>query len=206
MDSHSIVDELIIIGFQQNSGRVCDWNFYFKNALHSFMHCVRISFVDTQVSVSQKQKGSIMEDTAKCFVVRQKAVPEVLLKVMEAKRLLESEKVMTVQDAVDAVGISRSSFYKYKDDIFQFHDSSQGTTFTLIFQMDDEPGLLSDVLKTIAAYHANILTIHQSIPINGIASLSLSVQLLSNAGMFSDMISEIERQRGVHHVKILARE
>ena len=66
-----------------------------------------------------------MGETAKYFVVKQKAVPEVLLKVVEAKRLLESEKVLTVQEAVDAVGISRSSFYKYKDDIFQFHDNSQ---------------------------------------------------------------------------------
>ena len=119
-----------------------------------------------------------MGESAKYYVVRRKAVPEVLLKVVEVKRLLESEKVSTVQEAVDAVGISRSSFYKYKDDIFQFHDNAPGTTITLTFNMDDEPGLLSDVLKTIAEYQANILTIHQSIPINGIASLSLSVQIL----------------------------
>ena len=147
-----------------------------------------------------------MGETAKCFVVRQKAVPEVLLKVVEAKRLLESEKVLTVQEAVDAVGISRSSFYKYKDDIFQFHDNSQGKTFTLTFQMDDEPGLLSDVLKIIAEYHANILTIHQSIPINGIASLSLSVQVLQTTGDISRMLEQMENQKGVHHVKILAKE
>ena len=80
-----------------------------------------------------------MGETTKYFVVKQKAIPEVLLKVVEAKRLLESEKVLTIQEAVDAVGISRSSFYKYKDDIFPFHDNSQGTTITLTFQMDDEP-------------------------------------------------------------------
>jgi len=147
-----------------------------------------------------------MSETAKYYVVRRKAVPEVLLKVVEAKRLLESEKVMTIQEAVDAVGISRSSFYKYKDDIFQFHDNAQGTTITLTFQMDDEPGLLSDVLKIIAEYHANILTIHQSIPINGIASLSLSVQVLENTGDISGMIEQMEEQKGVRHVKVLARE
>ena len=59
------------------------------------------------------------------YVVRGKAVPEVLLKVVEAKRLLESEKAATVQDAVSAVGISRSSFYKYKDDIFPFHEDTK---------------------------------------------------------------------------------
>lgn len=147
-----------------------------------------------------------MSETAKYYVVTKKAVPEVLLKVVEAKRLLESEKVPTIQEAVDAVGISRSSFYKYKDDIFQFHDNTQGTTLTLTFQMDDEPGLLSDVLKKIAEFNANILTIHQSIPINGIASLSLSIQILKNTGDISNMLEQLSIQRGVHHVKILAKE
>ena len=147
-----------------------------------------------------------MGEATKYFVVKQKAIPEVLLKVVEAKRLLESEKVLTIQEAVDAVGISRSSFYKYKDDIFPFHDNSQGTTITLTFQMDDEPGILSDVLKIIAEYRANILTIHQSIPINGIASLTLSTQVLQTTGDISRMIEQLEGQPSVHHVKILAKE
>lgn len=147
-----------------------------------------------------------MGEATKYFVVKQKAIPEVLLKAVEAKRLLESEKVLTIQEAVDAVGISRSSFYKYKDDIFPFHDNSQGTTITLTFQMDDEPGILSDVLKIIAEYRANILTIHQSIPINGIASLTLSIQVLQTTGDISRMIEQLEGQTSVHHVKILAKE
>ncbi len=147
-----------------------------------------------------------MKDNAKYYVVRRKAIPEVLLKVVEAKGLLESERADTIQDAVDAVGISRSSFYKYKDDIFEFHDNAQGTTITLTFQMDDEPGLLSDVLKIIAEFRGNILTIHQSIPINGIASLSISIQVLQTTGDVSRMIQELENQKGVHHVKILAKE
>ena len=147
-----------------------------------------------------------MGETTKYFVVKQKAIPEVLLKVVEAKRLLESEKVLTIQEAVDAVGISRSSFYKYKDDIFPFHDNSQGTTITLTFQMDDEPGILSDVLKIIAEYRANILTIHQCIPINRITSLTLSIQVLQTTGDISRMIEQLEGQTSVHHVKILAKE
>ena len=147
-----------------------------------------------------------MGEATKYFVVKQKAIPEVLLKVVEAKRLLESEKVLTIQEAVDAVGISRSSFYKYKDDIFPFHDNSQGTTITLTFQMDDEPGILSDVLKIIAEYRANILTIHQSIPINGVASLTISVQILPTTADVSLMVDEMEKQKGVHYVKIIAKE
>lgn len=147
-----------------------------------------------------------MAESTGYFVVRKKAVPEVLLKVVEAKRLLETEKVMTIQQAVDAVNISRSSFYKYKDDIFEFHDNSQGRTITLTFQMDDEPGLLSEVLKIIADFGANILTIHQSIPINGMASLSISIQILKTTRDVSQMIAQMEDTKGVHHVNILAKE
>lgn len=143
---------------------------------------------------------------SKYYVVKQKAVPEVLLKVVEAKRLLESEKVSTVQEATDKVGISRSSFYKYKDDIFPFHDNAKGKTITFMIQMDDEPGLLSDVLHIVADYQANILTIHQSIPINGIASLTLSVEILPNTGNLSNMVESIERKNGIQYLKILARE
>ena len=75
-----------------------------------------------------------MGETTKYFVVKQKAIPEVLLKVVEAKRLLETEKVLTIQEAVDAVGISRSSFYKYKDDIIPFHENVHGRTITLSIQ------------------------------------------------------------------------
>lgn len=138
------------------------------------------------------------------FVMKERAVPEVLLRVVEAKRLLETGKAHTVNDAADQVGISRSSFYKYKDDIFPFHENSRGTTITLTFQMEDEPGLLSDVLKMIAEFGANILTIHQSIPINGVASLSLSVQVLPTTGNVSDMLEDLRRQQGVMNVKILA--
>ncbi len=147
-----------------------------------------------------------MKENVKYYMVRQKAIPEVLLKVVEAKGLLESEKVETIQDAVDAVGISRSSFYKYKDDIFELHDNARGTTITLTMQVEDRPGLLSDVLKIIADFRGNILTIHQSIPINGAASLSVSIQILQTTGDVARMIQELESQKGVRHVKILAKE
>ena len=147
-----------------------------------------------------------MEKKTKYYVVREKAVSEVLLKVVEAKRILDSEQVTTVQEATEQVGISRSSFYKYKDDIFPFREKTKGQNITFILQMDDEPGLLSGVLKTIAYYHGNILTVHQSIPINGIASLTLSVQILPAQGDAEAMVAEIEHIEGVHYLKILGRE
>ena len=147
-----------------------------------------------------------MAEDNQYYVVRNKAVPEVLLKVVEAKRLLASERAMTVQEATEQVGISRSSFYKYKYDIFPFHDNARGKTITFVLQMDDVPGLLSTVLKTIAEYNGNILTIHQTIPINGVASLTLSVDVLPTTGDTSAMLETIEKLQGIHYLKILARE
>ena len=146
-----------------------------------------------------------MAEKTSFFVLREKAVPEVLLKVVEAKRLLDSGKVESVQDATEAVGISRSSFYKYKDDIFPYHENQKGKTITMVIQLDDEPGLLSIVLKTIADFHANILTIHQSIPVNGIASLSLSIDVFPTTGNVEDMKNSIESVQGLHYAKISAR-
>lgn len=147
-----------------------------------------------------------MGEKTEYFVLKKKAVPEVLLKVVEAKRLLDSGRAESVQEATEVVGISRSSFYKYKDDIFPFHDNAKGKTITMVIQMDDEPGLLSAVLKVVADYHANILTIHQSIPVNGVASLTLSVDVLPGTGDVSRMVDDIEQKDGVHYLKILARE
>ena len=147
-----------------------------------------------------------MGDKSKYFLVKQKAVPEVLLKVVEAKRLLESERAITVQEATEKVGISRSSFYKYKDDILPFYDNAKGKTITLVIQMDDEQGLLSDLLHVVAVYKANILTIHQSIPVGGLATLSLTVEVRENTRNVSTMVEELEAVSGVHYVKILARE
>ena len=147
-----------------------------------------------------------MGDKSKYFLVKQKAVPEVLLKVVEAKRLLESERAITVQEATEKVGISRSSFYKYKDDILPFYDNAKGKTITLVIQMDDEQGLLSDLLHVVAVYKANILTIHQSIPVGGVATLTLSVEVRENTGNVSTMVEELEAVSGFHYVKILASE
>lgn len=146
------------------------------------------------------------EENIKYYVLKKKAVPEVLLKVVEAKRLLASEKVMTIQEATEKTGISRSSFYKYKDDIFPFYENEKGKTITLVIQVDDTPGILSHILAKIAEYKANILTIHQSIPSNNIATVTLSVEVLAYTGNLENMIQEIEEYEGIHYLKIIGRE
>ena len=146
-----------------------------------------------------------MTEDSKYYVVKQKALPEVLLKVAQVNKIIETKR-MSIAEATESVGISRSSYYKYKDDIFPFRDNVKGKTITFVLSMDDEPGILSVVLKTIAEYKANILTIHQTIPVNGVASLTLSVDILPTTGDSAKMIEQIEQLSGVRYLKILSRE
>ena len=136
-------------------------------------------------------------------MVNERALPEVLQKVVEAKRLLDSDRSMTVQEATERVGLSRSSFYKYKDDILPLSDNTKGKTVTLVTQMNDEPGLLSDLLHVVATYRANILTIHQTIPVNGVATVTLSVEVLPDTGNVARMMEEIEELTGIYDIRIL---
>ena len=140
------------------------------------------------------------------YVIKKKAVPEVLLKVLEVQKLLDSKRAVSVLEATEKVGISRSSYYKYKDDIFPFHETAKGKTITMVIQLDDEPGLLSIVLKTVAEFHANILTIHQSIPINGKGLLTVSVDIEDSETDVSAMIQDVEKIEDVSYVKIIAME
>ena len=146
-----------------------------------------------------------MTEDSKYYVVKQKALPEVLLKVAQVNKIIETKR-MSIAEATESVGISRSSYYKYKDDIFTFRDNVKGKTITFVLSMDDEPGILSVVLKTIAEYKANLLTIHQTIPVNGVASLTLSVDILPTTGDSAKMIEQIEQLSGVRYLKILSRE
>ena len=146
-----------------------------------------------------------MTEDSKYYVVKQKALQEVLLKVAQVNKIIETKR-MSIAEATESVGISRSSYYKYKDDIFPFRDNVKGKTITFVLSMDDEPGILSVVLKTIAEYKANLLTIHQTIPVNGVASLTLSVDILPTTGDSAKMIEQIEQLSGVRYLKILSRE
>ena len=147
-----------------------------------------------------------MSEREEYYVLKKKAVPEVLLNVVEAKKLLESGRASGVQQATAMAGISRSSFYKYKDDIFPFRDNTKGRAVTIIFQLEDEPGLLSKVLKVFAEFQANILTINQSFPVSGLAAMTVSLEILENTGDPEQILQELKEQQGVHAVQILARE
>ena len=135
------------------------------------------------------------------YSVRKRAVPETLLKVVEVNRLLSAGKVKTIQEAVDRVGISRSSYYKFKNDIEEFHSSMAGMTLTLSMEISDETGILSDILREIADFGANILTIHQSIPIGGMASVSISMQVLKSSENVSGLLENLEQLSGIRKIR-----
>lgn len=161
---------------------------------------------DRIVTFLMELGGGNMVEEAKYYLVKPRAVPEVLLKVAEAKQLLDTRRGMTVQEAVEQVGISRSSFYKYQEDIFPFYENARGKTINVVLQMDDRPGQLAEVLKVVAQYHANVLTIHQTIPINGVASLTLSIKILPTTADVSKMLEAMESQKGIHDLQILSQE
>ena len=143
-----------------------------------------------------------MENSSKFYMVKKKALPEILLKVAEANALLNRGKARTIKEAIDAVGISRSSYYKYKDDIFPIHEKIQGKTITFVMEMEDRPGLLSSILKVVADCKANILSIHQSIPVNHIALITLSVMILPITDDVAELFDRIENADGINNLKI----
>lgn len=146
------------------------------------------------------------EKKERLYVVSEKALPQILLQVVSAKRLLETERAMTVAEATERVGISRSSFYKYKDEINSFYDNTRGKTISFLIQMKDEQGLLSRVLGEIAQYGVNVLTIHQSIPVNGIASISISIEITDGDADVTDMMEAVKHLEGIQFLKVLAKE
>ena len=145
-------------------------------------------------------------DNTKYYVVKKKAVPEVLIKVVETKRLLATRRGMTIQEATEEIGISRTSFYKYKDDIFPFYAGKKGRSITFVIEVDDQPGVMASILNIFALYKANILTIHQSIPINGKGLLTVSVDIEDSETDVSAMIQDVEKIEDVSYVKIIAME
>ena len=110
----------------------------------------------------------------KLYIVEAAMLPEVFLKVCEAKELLQTGAAATVAEAASMAGISRSAFYKYKDAIRPFRDIRRDQVITMSILTRDKPGALSSVLTIFAANGANILTINQSIPVSGVGVVTLA--------------------------------
>ena len=140
----------------------------------------------------------------KYYLVEADALPEVFVKVTEAKALLETGAAKTVAEAVDKVGLSRSAFYKYKDAIKPFRDLSRDTIMTFHIILHDKPGTLAAVLSIFPESGANILTINQSIPANGVALVTISVVTEQMVITSDDLLSNLREVNGVISVDIMA--
>jgi chorismate mutase len=149
--------------------------------------------------VSEKEEGTF-------YLVREEALPEVVLKTIQAKELLKRGLCSTVNEAVNQVGLSRAAYYKYRNYIFPFYELSQGKIITLYLLLDHIPGVLSQILTRIAQSRGNILTINQGIPLQGLADVSISIE---TRGMLEDvesLVQSLKAINGVRKIEIVGQE
>lgn len=145
-----------------------------------------------------------MEQSPKYYIVEAAALPEIFQKVAEAKRMLETGETDKVNVAAQAVGISRSAFYKYRDAVRPFNDMKTGRIITFYAMLKNNPGVLSDVLSIFAGSGANILTINQSIPTNGCAAVTISAETSEMQESIEEMMAHAMSLEGVVRFDILA--
>ena len=141
---------------------------------------------------------------SKLYIVEGDMLPEVFIKVCEAKEYLETGAAATVADAVQKAGISRSAFYKYKDAIRPFRDIKRDQVLTLSILMHDRPGALSSVLAIFATNHVNILTINQSLSANGAAMVTLSIIADGMSIALDELRAQVDALPSVMRLELLA--
>ena len=145
-----------------------------------------------------------MSENSTKMIVDAELVPEVLLKVLEAKRMLSQGKARNASEAARLAGISRSAFYKYRDAVRPFNDMKTGRIITFYTMLKNNPGVLSDVLSIFAGSGANILTINQSIPTNGCAAVTISAETSEMQESIEEMMARALALDGVVRFDILA--
>ena len=145
-----------------------------------------------------------MSAKTKYYIVAASALPEIFIKVAEAKRMMQTGEAGTVGEATRQAGISRSAFYKYKDAVQPFNDMKTGHIITFYTMLKDNPGVLSNVLAIFAGSGANILTINQSIPTNGCAAVTISAETSDMEISLEELIGQAAGLEGVVKFEILA--
>ena len=145
-----------------------------------------------------------MGTKTKFYIVSADALPEIFIKVAEAKRMMQTGEADTVGAATRQVGISRSAFYKYKDAVQPFNNMKTGHIITFYAMLKDNPGVLSNVLSIFAGSGANILTINQSIPTNGCAAVTISAETSGLSESLEQLMGDVTALEGVLKFEILA--
>jgi chorismate mutase len=139
----------------------------------------------------------------KYYLVNADILPEAILKTIEAKELLASGKAGTVHEAVERVGLSRSAFYKYKDGIFPFNTMLKERIVTVSLDLEHRSGILSKVLSTIAQIDGNVLTINQTIPLQGLANVVLSIDTAQMQGELTVLLDTLRQMEGVRKAAVI---
>lgn len=137
------------------------------------------------------------------YLVREDVLSESMVKVLKAKTLLENGQAENVTDAVEQVGLSRSAFYKYRNSIFPFHKVITENIVTLFFYLEDRTGTLTRLLNIVAEAGCNVLTIHQTIPLQGRANVSLSIDTNAIQLNFNDLMDQFENLPEVLKVDVV---
>ena len=145
-----------------------------------------------------------MKKTPKYYIIEASALPEVFLKVAEAKRLLSTGEASTVNEAAKMMDISRSAFYKYRDAILPFQDMKTGRIITFQFLLHDEPGVLSNMLTAFAKQEANILTINSIVPTNGTGVVTISAETTELTVQLEELLREMRAFPGIIKAEVLA--
>lgn len=142
----------------------------------------------------------------KFYIVNERSLPEIFKRVIEVKEIISLGKSKDVSDAIKTVGISRSTYYKYKDDIFPMAEEMKSKKVTLIILLSHKSGTLSKVLDCIAFYKGNILTINQDIPINSSANVTVTIDISHMEKSISQLAARLNSLPNVRSVKLLAAE
>ena len=145
-----------------------------------------------------------MSTKPKYYIVEASALPEVFLKVAEAKRLLQTGEAATVNDATQMTGISRSAFYKYRDAVLPFQNMMTGRIITFQMLLHDEVGLLSKILDIFTEAKANIITINSIVPTNGTAVVTITAETMDLTISLEELLHALTATKGVVKAEVLA--
>ncbi|WP_339162565.1 ACT domain-containing protein [Siminovitchia sp. FSL W7-1587] len=140
----------------------------------------------------------------KFYLVREDVLPEAMKKTLEAKALLERGTAESIWDAVQQVDLSRSAFYKYRDTVFPFHTVVKEKIISLFFFLEDKPGALSKLLSIVASCSCNVLTIHQTIPLQGRANVTLSLDVTEMNVNMDEFLGKLRRLEFVAKVEVVS--
>ncbi len=136
------------------------------------------------------------------FLIDSSILPDVYSKVVEAKKLVLSGEAGSVSAAVKMAGVSRSAYYKYKDKIFEYSDQSEDTA-TVNARLEDNAGVLSSVMNELYLAGANVLSVSQSVPVNNVAGVSITVRLGQTGSAKGELLDKIKKIGGVIKAEII---